>query len=111
MKKESGFPDEKKQRLKKDDTLMNEELQEWIKETRDEIKEITKVEKTSKKDEKKPIGTCQICCENKAKSVCLKCGKSVCPSCYFNILGICKKCVPEKYVENGRKENLIGKRF
>ncbi len=54
MEKESDFPDEKKQRIKEDDTSMNEEIQEWLKETRDEIKEITRVEKTSKKDEKKP---------------------------------------------------------
>jgi len=113
MEKESDFPDEKKQRIKEDDTSMNEELQDWLKETRDEIKEITRVEKTSKKDEKKPTVTCQICGENKAKSVCLKCDRSVCPSCYFNILGICKKCVPEEYVEKWEKrkpdwEKILG---
>ena len=99
MEKNSDFSDEKDQRIKYNDISMNEELQEWLEETRDEIKEIKGVEKTSKKHKNKPEGMCQICGENKAKSICLKCDKSVCPSCYFNILGICKKCVPEKYVE------------
>ena len=114
MNKKSDLTYEKKQRTKEeDDKSMNKELQDWLKETRDKIKDIKRVEKTSKKDEKKPAVTCQICGENKAKSVCLKCGRSVCPSCYFKILGICKKCVPEKYVEKWEKrkpdwEKILG---
>ena len=98
MKKKPNFPDGKEQKIKESDTSMNEELRKWLKETKEEIKKITEVEKISK-DEKEPEGICQICSKNKAKSVCLKCGRSICPSCYFNILGICKKCIPEEYVE------------
>jgi len=103
MEKEPQSQYQKKQRIKEDNMSMNEELKRWLEETRDEIKGITMVEKTSKKDEKKPTGKCKICDKNKAKSVCLKCGRSVCPSCYFNILGICKKCVPEEYVDKWEK--------
>ena len=106
MEKKSDLTDGKKQRIKEaDDASMNKELQDWLKETKDKIKDIARVEKTSKIDEKKPAVICQICGENKAKSVCLKCGRSVCPSCYFNILGICKKCVPEEYVKKWEKIN------
>ena len=73
---------------------MNKELQDWIKETRqipqDEQKQPTK---------KMPEGTCLICGKKEAKFICIKCGKSVCPDCYFKIIGVCKQCVPESVTE------------
>ena len=73
----------------KNQISMNKELQEWLKESRNNIK---KHKSNDKK--KKPSGICQICGEKKADFVCLKCEKSVCKSCYFKIIGVCKKCVP-----------------
>ncbi len=72
---------------------MNEELQKWIKETKNDIK----ASKTTKgKSTKKPKGMCEICGEKNAKSVCLKCSRSVCGSCYFKLISVCKKCVPKE---------------
>lgn len=75
---------------KGDNVSMNEELLKWIKESKDKIK----TTKSKKGKFKKPKGKCQICGEKTAEAVCLKCNKSVCKSCYFKIIGICKKCVP-----------------
>ena len=75
---------------KGDNVSMNKELQEWIEESKKEIK-ATK----SKKDKcRKPSGKCQICGEKTAEAVCLKCDKSICKSCYFKMIGVCKKCIP-----------------
>ena len=74
----------------KQSVSMNEELQEWIKESKKEMKKI----KEKKGDCKKPKGKCQICGEKTATAVCLKCGKSVCKACHFKLIGVCKKCVP-----------------
>jgi len=72
---------------------INEELQKWINETKKDIKT------TKKTSKRKPSGKCQICGEKTAEVVCLKCGRSVCGSCYFKIIGICKKCVPKEIAE------------
>jgi len=71
---------------------MNEELRKWIEESKDEIKKTKKKSKSNKK----PKGKCEICGEKTATSICLKCGKSVCSSCYFKIIGVCKKCIPSE---------------
>jgi hypothetical protein len=76
--------------MSKGNVSMNEELLKWIQESKDEIK----ISKAKKRKTKKPIGKCQVCGEKTAEAVCLKCGKSVCKSCYFKIIGVCKKCVP-----------------
>ena len=72
---------------------MNEELKQWLKETKPEIKNNDEDEDYSKK---KPSGMCELCGERTAESVCLKCGRSVCKSCYFKIIRVCKKCVPKE---------------
>jgi len=77
--------------MPKDNSVsMNEELLEWMRESKDKIK----AAKAKKGKLKKPSGKCQICGEKTAEAVCLKCGKSVCKSCYFKIIGICKRCIP-----------------
>jgi len=70
---------------------MNEELKQWIQESKEEVKSM---KKTKDKTKKKLEGNCQICGEKHAEHVCLKCGKAVCKSCYFKIIGVCKKCIP-----------------
>ena len=78
---------------KKETASMNKELQKWINEQKNEVKKL----KTAKqKSIKKPKGMCEICGEKSARSVCLKCGRSVCGSCYFKLISVCKKCVPKE---------------
>ncbi len=76
--------------MAKNNISMNEELREWKRET----DKIVNRKKIKKEKQKKPKGKCQICGEKTAEAVCLKCGKSICNSCYFKIIGVCKKCVP-----------------
>ena len=70
---------------------MNKELKKWINESNKNIKN----NKTKKDGSNKPFGTCQICGIKQAEVVCLKCGRPVCKSCYFKIIGICKMCIPK----------------
>lgn len=77
-----------------DEPSMNKELQQWIKEMK---KTLPKQKK--KVSSKKPEGLCSICGEHKAQFTCLKCQRFVCPSCYFSIIGICKKCIPKETAE------------
>jgi len=74
-------------------TSMNKDLEEWLSEKKDKL-EIEK--KKNKKSGKKPKGNCEICGKKIAKHICLKCGKNVCSSCYFKIIGVCKKCIPKE---------------
>ena len=77
---------------KDNNVAMNEELRRWLAESKDVKTSKNKKDKTSRK----PTGKCQICGQRTATSVCLKCGKSVCKSCHFKIIGVCKKCIPPK---------------
>ena len=77
---------------KKNYVSMNKELLKWIQESKDEIK----TSKAKKSKTKKPRGKCQVCGEKKATIVCLKCGRAVCKSCHFKIIGVCKKCIPSE---------------
>ena len=71
---------------------MNEELRKWAEETKDKIK----TSNDKKHRSNKPSGKCQVCGEKTAKAVCLKCGKFVCGSCHFKLIGVCKRCVPKE---------------
>jgi hypothetical protein len=79
-----------------DEASMNEELQKWLMERK---KEFIQDMEESRVSDKKPSGTCQLCGEKTAKVICLKCGRPVCNSCYFKIIGICKKCVHKDIAE------------
>ena len=76
-----------------DNPSMNKELEDWIRESRDKVE--TK-KKSKKKKSTTPKGNCEICGEKTSKVVCIKCGRSVCKSCYFKIIGVCKKCIPKE---------------
>ena len=80
---------------------MNDELKQWLSE-KDQA-ELSKKIKTHLKD-KKPHGMCQVCCTNDAKVVCIKCGKSVCNSCYFHLVGLCEKCLSKETVEEWKNK-------
>ena len=79
-----------------EDSSMNKELYKWIKETKKDIKNS---DKKMEESQKKPTGPCLICGERPAKTICLKCGQSICLSCHFKIIGVCKKCVPKETAE------------
>jgi hypothetical protein len=74
---------------------MNKELQEWIEETKEDIKS-KKNKKQKDFSKKKPKGKCEICGEKTAESVCLKCGRNVCKGCYFKLISVCKRCIPSE---------------
>jgi hypothetical protein len=78
-----------------DEEAMNKELLEWIK----EAKEQPNKKQDQDAIKKEPVGTCEICGKNESKFVCLKCERSVCPSCYFKIIGICKSCTNKEIME------------
>jgi len=74
------------------DESMNDELREWLQDKKSGIQTIKKTQDLSKAKLK---GMCELCGERKSQSVCLKCGKSVCSSCNFKLISVCKKCVPQ----------------
>jgi hypothetical protein len=78
------------------DASMNKDLEEWIGETKHILKSN---HKKRIQNDKQPFGKCSICNDNRAKFFCLKCGQSVCPSCYYTIIGICKRCIPKEIAE------------
>ena len=88
---------------------MNEELKEWIKETHAEVKQKEKDQPFNSE----PSGVCNLCGDNKAKYVCHRCKKSVCSSCYFQLVGLCKNCVEKETADKWKGktpdlEKLLG---
>lgn len=98
-------PDVKKSVKAKDSRVssesMNEALKAWL--TEEDQVELSKKIKTHL-EHKKPHGRCQVCGKNAATVVCIKCGKSVCNSCYFHIVGLCEKCISKETVERWKKK-------
>ena len=80
---------------------MNADLQRWL--TEEDRANLSKKIKTHLKD-KKPHGMCQICGTKTAKMVCIKCGKFVCNSCYFNLVGLCEKCLSKETVDEWKNK-------
>jgi len=87
---------------------MNEDLKQWISE--EEQADISRTIDARLKD-KKPKGKCSICRVHPAKSVCIKCGNSVCSSCYFTMVGLCQNCLSKDTIEKllHWKVNIIRK--
>lgn len=82
-------------------TSMNKDLEEWLLQNKNEIKK----EKDKKKESSKPKGMCKICGKKTAVTVCAKCGKSVCKSCHFKLIGVCKKCIPPEIAKKWEGTN------
>jgi len=85
----------------KEKNAMNDDLKQWLSE--EDQAQLSKNIKTRIK-EKRPIGMCQVCGKNSAKTVCIKCGKSVCNSCYFHMVGLCEKCLSKETVDEWKKK-------
>lgn len=80
---------------------MNEDLLEFLSD--EERAAISKTMSAKLKD-KKPKGKCCICRLNPAKSVCIRCGSSVCSSCYFTMVGLCQNCLSKETVEKWKNK-------
>jgi|YNPBryantNP2012_1023418.scaffolds.fasta_scaffold02180_13 hypothetical protein len=57
-----------------------------------------------KKKEEKVKGKCHVCGEKNGKFICIKCGNPVCTDCYFQLMGLCKKCVNKNLAEKWKGE-------
>ena len=85
---------------------MNKDLEQWIAETQNESDHLRDTEENQKKTQtQKPKGKCTVCGKNKGKFICVKCEKPVCSSCYFNLVGLCKNCIPQELVEKWEEKN------
>ncbi|MEM4257584.1 MAG: hypothetical protein QXL17_00315 [Candidatus Thermoplasmatota archaeon] len=74
---------------------MNEALKQWLSETDQQILS-QKIEHHL--EGRKPEGMCRACGVNQAKAICIKCGNSVCISCYYSIIGLCRNCISKETV-------------
>jgi len=81
--------------------IMNEDLQQWV--SAEDQAEITAI-KDEKLKNKKPKGKCSICRLHPAKSVCIKCGNSVCSDCYFTMVGLCQNCLSKDTIEKWKNK-------
>jgi hypothetical protein len=80
---------------------MNEDLKQWL--SAEEQADISRTLDVKLK-EKKPKGKCNICRVHPAKSVCIKCGNSVCSSCYFTMVGLCQNCLSKDTIEKWKNK-------
>lgn len=100
-----GEDNKKKEKAIRQLAAMNKDLEEWVKETdkKDGLPKEIERKTTEKKDA--PQGRCEICDAKDAKEVCIKCGKAVCSSCYFSLVGLCEKCVSKETVEKWKNKH------
>jgi hypothetical protein len=101
-------PVSRKQPFNKSIVEMNEDLKQWISSEEQEIISKTLEEKLR---DKRPHGKCSICRINPAKSVCIKCGNSVCKSCYFTMVGLCQNCLSKSTVEKWKNKKTDWKKI
>lgn len=87
---------------------MNEDLRQWI--SKEEQADISRTVDARLKD-KKPKGKCSICRVHPAKSVCIKCGNSVCTSCYFTMVGLCQNCLSKDTIEKWKNKKTDWKKI
>jgi len=83
---------------------MNEELKKWIEEHKD--MGILEAEEENGKTSEEVTGRCEICGVRDAKYRCIKCGRAVCPSCYFVMFGLCRDCISEDMVKKLDKKDF-----
>jgi hypothetical protein len=87
---------------------MNEDLKQWI--SAEEQADISKTIHAKLKD-RKPKGKCHICRVHPAKFVCIKCGNSVCSSCYFTMVGLCQDCLSKDTIEKWKNKKTDWKKI
>jgi hypothetical protein len=99
---------QKKKPINEPKITMNEDLKEFI--SAEEQADISKTVDAKLKD-KKPKGKCNICRVHPAKSVCIKCGNSVCSSCYFTMVGLCQNCLLKETIEKWKNKKTDWKKI
>jgi hypothetical protein len=99
---------QKKQSLKSTTITMNKDLKQWV--SAEKQADISKTI-TAKLKDRKPKGKCSICRVHPAKSVCIKCGNSVCSSCYFNMVGLCQDCLSKETIEKWKNKKTDWKKI
>ena len=99
---------QKKQHKKNTTITMNKDLKQWV--SAEEQADISKTINAGLKD-KKPKGKCDICRVHPAKSVCIKCGNSVCSSCYFSMVGLCQDCLSKETIEKWKNKKTDWKKI
>lgn len=92
---------------------MNKDLEEWVKESEKKEGLPKEIERKASENKETPAGKCEICDAKNAKTYCIKCGKAVCSSCYFSLVGLCEKCVSKDTVEKWKNrqpdwEKILG---
>ncbi|PNX45897.1 MAG: hypothetical protein BV459_07505 [Thermoplasmata archaeon M11B2D] len=87
---------------------MNKDLKQWV--SAEEQADISKIIQERLKD-KKPKGKCDICRVHPAKFVCIKCGNSVCSSCYFTMVGLCQECLSKDTIEKWKNKKTDWKKI
>jgi hypothetical protein len=97
-----------KKSVKTSTITMNEDLKQWISVA--EQSEIINTMHTKFKD-KKPKGKCDICRIHPAKFLCIKCGNSVCSSCYFTMVGLCQTCLSKETIEKWKNKKTNWKKI
>ena len=101
-------PHHKKEPAGEPEIVMNEDLKDWISE--EEQADISRTLDEKLKD-KKPKGKCINCRVNPAKFVCIKCGSSVCSSCYFTMVGLCQNCLSKETIEKWKNKKTDWKKI
>jgi len=91
----------KKKANKSTTVAMNEDLKQFL--SAEEQDNISKTIEAKLKD-KKPQGKCSICRLNPSKAVCIRCGSSVCNSCYLTMVGLCQNCLSKETVERWKNK-------
>lgn len=86
--------------MENDIATVNEELRKWMEEHGIPIEERAEEEEEEKEEIK---GKCEICMARDAKYKCIKCGKLVCPSCYWIMFGVCRECISEDVMKKWRE--------
>ena len=87
---------------------MNKDFKQWV--SAEEKTDILKAMHTKFKD-KKLKGKCDICRVHAAKFLCIKCGNSVCSSCYFTMVGLCQTCLSKATIEKWKNKKTDWKKI
>ena len=98
----------KKKSIQNTTIKMNKDLKQWV--SAEEKTDILKAMHTKFKD-KKPKGKCDICRVHVAKFLCIKCGNSVCSSCYFTMVGLCQTCLSKATIEKWKNKKTDWKKI
>jgi len=87
---------------------MNKDLKQWI--STEDHAGISETLQTHTK-ERKPRGKCGICRVHPAKAICIKCGGSVCTSCFFTMVGLCQNCLSKETIEKWKNKKTDWKKI